>query len=209
MAKGKFIVLEGIDVSGKTTQIDFLSKHIRSLSKYANVLTTYEPWRSEEIKRKLTEDRDAYSDGEQMTKLYIEDRVNHQERLIFPNLKQGVNVLCDRFSLSLYAYQGTQGVSIEKIKAIEAGRIMKSDLTFFLDVDFEVAKQRIIQRGEGLEKFEGNEEFTKNLINNYRELASRENIFGKVIRIDGNSSEEKVAGDIGTKFDDFFGECYL
>ena len=80
--KGFFVVLEGIDGSGTSTQARALTDNVLCLSSYNSVLTTHEPWKSEEIQRKLKEDRSAYSDGWSMAKLYTNDRKRHQEELI-------------------------------------------------------------------------------------------------------------------------------
>lgn len=207
--KGLFIVLEGIDGSGTTTQIDFLHRHIKDLSKYLDVLTTHEPWKSDEIKRMLRKDKDAYSDGKKMTELYIKDRECHVRNLIIPNIQKEVIVLCDRYSLSTFSYQGVQGVDFETIKKIHAHTgIIKPDLTFFLDVDYETARKRIEQRGEALEKFEKNEEFTRRLIERYRNLTQEENLLGKIVIINGNNSLEEVTENIAREFDVFYNSHY-
>ena len=205
MTNGSFIVLEGIDGSGTTTQINGLHDYIKSRDKYADVLTTHEPWKNEEIKKKLSRDKDAYSGGKEMTRLFVDDRHNHLNNLIVPNMNQGVIVLSDRYSLSTYAYQGTQGVSFNTIKELhDEQKIIVPDLTFFLDVNYEVAKERITKRGDSLEKFETNERFTKDLINKYRALSEMEDIFGEVIKIDGNKSARQVKKDICEKFEEFY-----
>ncbi len=208
--KGLFIVLEGIDGSGTTTQINFLHREIKSLSKYLDVLTTHEPWKSDEIKRMLKNSKDAYSDGKKMTELYVKDREYHVRDLIIPNIQKEVIVLCDRYSLSTFAYQGSQGVDYETIKKISAhAGIIKPDLTFLLDVDYETARRRIEQRGDALEKFERNKKFTQRLIGKYRKLMQEEDIFGKVIIINGNNSMKKVTEDIAREFKCFYDSYYL
>ena len=73
-------------------------------------------------------------------------------------------------------------------------------LPIFLDVNYETAKRRIEQRGEVLEKFEKDEEFTKKLIEGYRDLTQKENLFGKIIKINGNNPIEKVTQNITEEF---------
>jgi len=203
--KGLFIVLEGIDGSGTTTQIDSLHQHIKGLSKYLDVLTTHEPWKSDEIKGMLRNDKDAYSDGEKMTELYIKDREYHVRSLIIPSLQKEVIVLCDRYSLSTFSYQGVQGIDFETIKKIHTQTgIIKPDLTFFLDVNYETARKRIERRAETLEKFEKNEEFTRRLIERYRSLIQKKDIFGKVVTINGNNPIEEVTKNIAGEFNGFY-----
>ena len=200
-----FIVLEGIDGAGTTTQINYLHDHIKSLSKYNDVLTTHEPWKSEEIKRKLREDKDSYSDGLEMVKLYVEDRELHSNNLINPNVNKGVYVISDRYNLSTYAYQMTQGVSFDEIDKIHMNHcIFTPDVTFYLDVDFITARDRINKRGESLEKFEKDKDFVNKLIDNYRLIVRKyDNIrnksrFGIIETIDGTKSIDEVAENIST-----------
>ena len=112
--RGMFIVFEGSDGSGKGTQMINLAGHIKDLDKYKDVILTHEPWRSEEIKRKLKEDKEAYSDGIKMAGLYVNDRINHSEE-INSRLNEGYFVLCDRYKLSTCAYQWTQGVDLYRL----------------------------------------------------------------------------------------------
>ncbi len=203
---GLFVVLEGIDGSGTSIQTILLHDYIKRLENYYDVLTTHEPWHNDEINRKLREESDAYSGGEEMTRLFVNDRINHLQRLIIPNLNQGTTILCDRYSMSTYAYQGTQGVSFKKIKRIhEEEGILMPDLTLFLDADYETARERVARRGESLEKFETNEKFTKELIRMYRTLSEIEKVFGKVVTIDARKSIEDVHAKIVQEFDKLCG----
>ena len=169
-------------------------------------MTTHEPWRSEEIKEILKNDSDPFSKGNRLVHLYVDDRKKHLEKLIIPALEQGCFVVCDRYSLSTYAYQMAQGVSLELIRKLHA-EVINPDLTFFVDVDYNVAKKRILARGEKLEKFEKDEEFTKNLINNYRRLVlgSGENIslLGEVVKVNGNNSIREVGDEIIKNLQDY------
>ena len=144
-----------------------------------------------------------------MTKLYIEDRSRHVNELINASREHGVNVLSDRYMMSTFAYQGTQGVSVDAIRKMHQKMgIKKPDLTFFLDVDYEVARDRIKSRGGDLEKFESNEEFTRKLIENYRNLVQNEPSLGRIVTINGNNSIERVADEIAENFDLLFRERY-
>lgn len=203
--RGLFIVLEGIDGSGTTTQLNKLHDYVRTKSKYIDVLTTHEPWDSEEIKRILAEEKDAYSSKEEMTRLYVLDRSKHVEAIIERNLERGCHIVSDRYSMSTFAYQGTQGVDIETIRKLhERYRIPVPDLTLLLDINFETAQKRIDFRGEERSKFERNEKFTRNLIEAYRSLATKEKTLGKIIIINGKNSIEQVTRDISNAIDKEF-----
>ena len=204
MKRGLFVVFEGIDGSGTSTHVHELTRKIENLDKYRDVLRTHEPWRSGEIKRKLQNDRDAYSEPDEITQLFIGDRIEHSYTLIKPNLDARVIVLCSRYKMSTCAFQQAQGMLLNKLLYMHENRgILTPDLTFFLDVPREVAEERLKER-KSCEKFESDNDFINKVIENYKELVelSQTNLypFGKVIRIDGNRSTEAVTSEIYEKF---------
>ncbi|MEK6873569.1 MAG: dTMP kinase [Nanoarchaeota archaeon] len=206
MKRGRFIVLEGIDGSGTTTQTNLLHDYIKSLDKDNDVLTTHEPWRNEDIKRMLTEEKDAYSSAETLARLYVFNRSRHVEGLILPNLNGGVFVISDRYHLSTYGYQYTQGVDLKVLEDLHKEyMILNPDVTILLDVGLDVALERLRKRGAPLEKFERNPDFTRKLIDNYREIAQKAKIDGALIGrieiLDGNKGIEEVANSIKAIFD--------
>ncbi len=207
--KGLFIVLEGIDGSGTTTQTNLLHDHLKELSKYNDVLTTREPWKNEEIEQRLREDKDAYSGGKEMASLYVDDRRRHQEELIIPKLEKNVIVISDRHMLSTFAYQHTQGVPYKDLVQLHnnAG-IIRPDVIFFLDVDFETAHKRVRGRGGDLEKFEKDPGFVRNLIENYRILVEigvrRPKLFGEIREIGSMSTIGDTQTMINLDLMDFY-----
>jgi dTMP kinase len=163
--QGLFITFEGIDGSGKTTQAKLLKDKLFDCSKNTHVLLTREPWKGEEIRRILREEKDAYSGAEQMTKLFIEDRERHYMSLIIPCLINGVHVISDRYSLSTIAYQSAQGMDMDKLIEAHKGFPVPNK-TYFVDTPVDVA----IKRGAGNEhKFEGenNRAFQEEVRNKY------------------------------------------
>jgi thymidylate kinase len=79
----KFFVLEGNEGVGKGEQMRRLAGNLFSYDKSVEVLLTREPWRSVEIRKRLVEEKDPYSNAELMTKLYLEDRKNHLNIALF------------------------------------------------------------------------------------------------------------------------------
>lgn len=209
MKRGLFIVLEGIDGSGTTTQTNLLYYYIKNLPNHQNIIQTHEPWENKEIQRMLKKDKNPYSNAEKITELYINNRENHQRELIKPSLGIGGIVLCDRYHLSTFAYQGVQGISVNEIKRMHNTKeIINPDLTLFLDINLKTAKKRISKREKQLEKFERKKRFTKKLIKKYNNLVDiaqeNENFLGRIIRINGNQSVMKVAKDIQKEFNSLY-----
>ena len=142
--KGKFIVLEGIDGCGKTTQIDELSKWLPKsglINKNATLIKTREPGGSilgREI-RDMILNKSKSDTPSILTELllYYADRAEHISKIILPALQNGNWIISDRFSGSTLAYQGYgREISIDIIKKIEniVCQDIKPDLTFFLDI---------------------------------------------------------------------------
>ena len=206
MRRGLFIVLEGGDYTGKGVQSIKLAEHITNLSEGNDVLITHEPtWRAREIKRKLMEDKDAYSDAEKMAELYVEDRRIHTGILIEPNLNEGVIVIGNRYSLSTCIYQSLQGVALSKlIEMHKVPEILVPDLTILLDISPGTADERARKRGQAPEKkFEANRGFRNQVYQKYLEIALStdytENL-GSVDVVDGNSEIEQVAEKVQRVF---------
>jgi len=148
MSKGKFIVLEGIDGSGTTTQAAKLAQYFAQKEGY-HLFLTKEPTGFEtgkEIKRRLKEDKAAginpfQEKGEEYLKLYVKDRKFHVQELILPCLNQGVHVVSDRYKYSTFAYQGAQGQDLNKIISMHEG-LLVPDLVLLLDLPAETALER-------------------------------------------------------------------
>lgn len=204
---GVFVAIEGVDFSGTSTNTRLLHDNIKKFSQYQDVLTTHEPWKSEEIRRELKENSCAYSHGEKMAELYILDREKHQEGIIIPvTVMEGI-VISDRFHMSTYAYQNIQGVPIEVIKKLHQHHTIKNpDLTFFIDVGIDEIKKRMQRSKKTLDKFEKNKDFQEKIISKYRELAQGDfyNELGEVITINGEKSKKEISNEIFNIFMDKF-----
>ena len=142
--KGKFIVIEGIDGCGKTTQIDELSKWLPKsglIKKESKLITTREPGGSQLGKklRSLILDNNENNKPSSLAELllYSADRAEHVSKIIAPALKNNDWVISDRFSDSTLAYQGYgRNINLEIIKNIESIVCQGEypDLTFFLEI---------------------------------------------------------------------------
>ncbi len=150
--KGKFIVLEGIDGCGKTTQINELFKWLPKsglIDKNATLIKTREPGGSilgKEI-RDMILNTDKSNSPSILTELllYSADRAEHISKIILPALQNGDWIISDRFSGSTLAYQGYgREISIDIIKKLEniVCHNIKPDLTFFLEISPEESIRR-------------------------------------------------------------------
>ena len=114
MAGGLFVVFEGIDGTGKSTQLHLLAEKLQQLG-YA-VVSTREPTDGpfgQKI-RELFVDRGVVSQDEEL-ELFIADRDQHVQEVIAPALADGCVVVCDRYYLSTVAYQGANGMDPDSI----------------------------------------------------------------------------------------------
>ena len=184
-APGLFIVFEGIDGSGKSTQIRLLAKRLQERG--MNVVETYEPTNGEFGRRirELYANRSSVSPQEEL-ELFVKDRSRHIEQLIGPSLAAGSVVLCDRYFLSSAAYQGAAGLDPAAIIARHAFA-PAPDLALIIEIAPEESVRRITEkRGDVLNDFEQLESLKK-----------VDGIFKRldlpyVKRIDGSSSADAV-----------------
>lgn len=144
--KGIFITFEGTDGSGKTTQIGLLSEYLRNMG--FDPITLREPGGvaiSERIRAVVLDSRHAEMDEVTEMLLYAASRAQLVSQVILPSLEAGKCVICDRFVDSSYIYQGyARGLGIDVVRTVNdiATRSLMPDITFFMDIDPEVALRR-------------------------------------------------------------------
>jgi len=195
---GQFITFEGIDGSGKTTQISHLADALRDAGH--EVITTREPGGSpgaEEIRSLVLEgDPDRWS-AETEILLFTAARRDHLERTILPALATGKIVLCDRFADSTRMYQGlSRGdlrAIVDQLHKIMIGR--EPDLTILIDMDPATGLARAKSRATSEERFEDfgqalQEQMRKGFLSLAQEFPDR---FRK---INGDQPIEDVSRDI-------------
>ncbi len=183
--KGTFIVFEGIDGTGKSTQIMLLGRALRQRGHA--VVVTREPTEGVHGRqiRALYRNRSAVSPEEEL-ELFILDRREHIDTLIAPSLAAGKTVLCDRYFLSTAAYQGAAGCSPEMI--IDRHHFAPiPDLALIIEVPPRMCISRITEhRGDQLNDFEQLESLKK------VDSIFRQMDLPYIQRIDGSASEEDV-----------------
>ncbi|MEK6869615.1 MAG: dTMP kinase, partial [Nanoarchaeota archaeon] len=197
MSKGIFIVLDGMDGSGKSEMVNLLGRYISSNDKNCNVLATREPSEGvygKEIRDILAQEEDPKINGKRLLELFIKDREDHLKKEVVPFLNKtdkGKNiVICDRYYYSTIAFQATQGLDIKMLIEVNKG-FLKPDLALILNIKPEIALERIKTRKK--EKFE-KLEFMKKLRKRFLEMPKLLNDNIKVI--DASKSKEEVFEDI-------------
>ena len=148
---GVFIAVEGVDGSGKSTQIKLLSEKLAELGYVIH--TTSEPSSGKlgPILRDYLSNPNSQHTVDAL--LFAADRIEHYHEEILPKLQSGAIVICDRYKLSSIIYQGLNGLSEEWIKMINS-KVPDPDLTVYLDVSAEIAVNRFENNRNKLEKFE-------------------------------------------------------
>ena len=199
--RGRFITFEGGEGSGKSTQIRTLAQRLDA-AKLRN-LVTREPGGSpgaEIIRHLVLSGMGKLLGADAETLLFAAARDDHVRSVIRPALNQGVWVLCDRFSDSTRAYQGSLGnVAPAVLNAMERVTIgdLKPDLTIILDIPVEVGMQRAAaRRGTGApDRFEAEDiKFHQQLRDAYRQIAAAEP--RRCVLIDANADTATVAAAV-------------
>jgi dTMP kinase len=200
---GKFIVFEGVEGSGKTTQIQQTAVWLQSL--YCNtksIVITREPGGTDlgqQIRQLLLDDAACEIGNRAELLLYAADRAQHVESIIEPQLASGNIVLCDRFTDSTIAYQGYgRGfdlAEIDRINLIATGG-RQSDLTFWLDLDVTIGLERVGSRGKPDRMERAALDFHQRVRSGYQVLA---NLYpDRVIKINANQSISDIQAEIQT-----------
>jgi dTMP kinase len=164
-----FIALEGTDGSGLSTQTERLAGWFRATGRPVHATKEPSGGPAGLLLRLALAHRLGYgtqgaahdSDGDfrpldeaTLALLFAADRMDHLAGEVLPRLERGVAVVCDRYALSSYAYQGL-GVDVDWLRALNA-RARPPDLTVFIDVPTEVGVERMRARGV-VERYEQRE----------------------------------------------------
>ncbi len=186
---GKLIVLEGIDGSGKGTQLEML--HARLISAGYNVWLTHEP-ADNKIGRLIRESLKDSSQFDEATiaLLFAADRLEHI-REMQSHIAADDIVLCDRYVLSSLAYN-SQSLTLEWILALnqEADKRLHPDLTLYFDLDAQTAMARIGARGDSRERYETQRQLYQ-VRDMYRMLADVRHA-DNVVTIDASQAPDQV-----------------
>lgn len=157
---GKFIVVEGLDGSGKNAQIDLLINFLKENGK--EVVVTKEPTIESKAGRKVKQAlrKEITVEPLELQELYVQDRKEHLENKVIPAIKEGKFVVSSRYAFSTFAYGHSDGLNVDLLVKMN-DKFLLPDLTLIIDVSPESCMQRIEGRGEPKELFEKLEKLTK------------------------------------------------
>jgi dTMP kinase len=206
--KNLFIAFEGIDGSGKSTQVKLLAEFLTD--KGHKVYTTYEPTDS----RIGVMIRDIFNhrmEGDQrvIAALFAADRLNHllnSQDGILKKLKEGYTVITDRYYFSSYAYHSVHNIDMDWV--IQANSmsadLLRPDLNIYIDISPDVSMERLKKGRNSFEMYETLEN-QKMVYDKYKEAFDRLGDAEKVFVTDGNRKTDLIAEDIRIAVDELIG----
>ena len=157
MKKNYFIAFEGIDGSGKSTQVKLLSEKLKKEG--FKIYTTFEPTDSPigSVIKNIFRHR-IEADHRTIAGLYVADRLDHllnKTNGILKKMEEGYTVITDRYYFSSYAYQGTH-MSLDWVIQANAlsAELLRPDLNVYIDISPETSMQRISKGRDSVELFE-------------------------------------------------------
>lgn len=193
--KNLFIVFEGIDGSGTSTQSSLLKEYFTDKS--SNVILTYEPSSGpignlirEALKKRVIFAEDSKRFDEQMAYLFAADRCDHLYNPVdgvCKFLNNNFSVISTRYYFSSLAYHCSSPEEFDFVQTLNE-RFPNPDLVIYVDIPVEVALTRISQRSS-IDIYENQEKLTK-VRNNYKNIFL--NYEGLVLKVDGTQQQEAI-----------------
>ncbi len=153
--RGLFIVIEGIDGTGKSTQAQRLGEWLASQGH--EVVLSREPTAGPWGKKVRESAATGRLSPENELQYFLNDRRQHVEELIAPSLAAGKVVILDRYYFSTMAYQGARGFDPTEIRRKNEEFAPVPDLLLIMDLDVDAALERIGARGDTANEFEKRE----------------------------------------------------
>ena len=203
MYQGYFFTFEGIDGSGKSTQVEMLKDYLVKVQGLDSILTReiggtrY----GDELKKVIMKyDAEHFASGNKISNFtevmaIMSARSNHIQKVILPNIYAGRVVICDRFVDSTAAYQSCDGtITADMIYRMHDSVFgLWPDLTFLLELNVEVSKKRLTLRKKNDSYDNKNKKYKELLIEKYRYAASK---YPRIIRIDASKSIAQVHEEV-------------
>lgn len=193
--KGKFLVIEGLDGSGKTTVSSLLAEVLNDSLGGDSVYLTAEPFQAAaagSFIRDMLQKRIPH-DSWGLALAFAANRQDHCNRFIAPALAAGKLVICDRYKMSSLVYQSDE-CGMATINLLNQ-KCLHPDLTIFLDIPKSVQQARLRERGVR-EIFEGEDQFDTHL-QRYTDAADLLRFYGqKILSVDASGSVPQVTAEV-------------
>lgn len=198
---GRFITIEGIDGSGKSTQAKRFVEYLKQLGYDAIYVREPGQTKAGEMIRNIILNEDI--DGITELMLFTASRVEHIKKIIIPAVAEGKIVVCDRFLESTYAYQGHGRDLLEPVLVID--KLVRSVLPFgydgiYLDIDIKTSLSRMDHRKDQVQDRLDKEswDFKRKVIIGFKAAMNRKAF---AVSIDAKKSINEVSADIYDWFD--------
>jgi len=198
MKKNLFIAFEGIDGSGKSTQVKLLKEKLEQAG--LKVYTTCEPTESpigKIIRDIFTHKMEA--DHRVIAGLFVADRLDHllnKTNGIIKMLEEGYTVITDRYYFSSYAYQSTHMDLNWVIQANSlSANLLRPDINIFIDITPEQSMERLKKGRSSIELYETLENL-QNVRNKYFEVMELLQSVEKIFKINGNRDADTISNEI-------------
>ncbi|MDA8054073.1 MAG: dTMP kinase [Thermoplasmatales archaeon] len=203
---GALVVVEGIDGSGKSTQLHLLEAWLRHLG----VLAYVTGWNSSELVKEITSKgkKKALLTPTTFSLLHATDFADRYERNVYPLLRAGYFVLADRYIYTAYARDTVRGCNPRWVRKMY-DFATRPNVTFYFDVPVDVAVKRILTGRPKLKYYEAGMDmnlsndiyesyriFQSRIIEQYRKMASRENFFVMDGTLDIEEQQRKMRSAI-------------
>ena len=198
--RGKFIVFEGLDFTGKSTQVKLLADRLGQTG--YPVTTTREPGGTtlgEQVREIILSNKNTELLPLAELLLFVTCRAQLCTEVIVPALQERRVVVSSRYRLSSLAYQGYgRGIDVDLIRRLNeaATNGLQPDLTFLIDLPEEIALAR--KQGEGDRIEVENLTFYRRVREGYLELVQQD---PRIVRIDGTLSVQEIAGEVARYLD--------
>jgi len=196
--QGKFIVFEGIDGSGKSTQLQILAERLKNEG--YKIYSTSEPTDSPigAIIRNIFKGR-IEADHKTITALFLADRLDHLQNAtngIIDKLKNGYIVICDRYYLSSYAYHGVH-MPIDWVIQLNSvcSDLLRPDLNIYIDIDPETSMKRLNIGRDNIELYESLSNLEMVRIKYLESIEMLGNI-EHILTVNGNDTMDSISNRI-------------
>ncbi len=197
---GKFIVFEGLDGAGTSTQMALLKNWLSQQDIFAEVTKEPSNGPAGVVIRQAIEERIVMTPTA-IALAFACDRVDHLQNDangVQKSLGQGSWVLCDRYVLSSLAYQSSEGMDLEWLKAINRFAFAPH-VTIFVDTSIEVCVERINRRSSHNELFHHSDKL-KTVRTQYQQLLDHSELTGHLVKVNGDGTEQEVFAELITQF---------